>query len=114
MNTGSSRTSTLLRLRRALAATLLLPAAAAAQWSSTPYQSSQPVTQTNRLIVHENALGIQAFSPSAARWTTVSPPRTTTSYACCASASADAGRDTDAIATSPNTATSDLSIDRTP
>lgn len=63
-----------------LAATLALALAhgrAEAQWSSTTYQPSQPVYQNARLIVHENGLGIQAFSPSAGKWTTVSPPGST-------------------------------------
>jgi hypothetical protein len=69
------------RSRRALlAAALALTLAAGraeAQWSSTTYQPSQPVVQTARLIVHDNGLGIQAFSPSAGKWTTVSPPGST-------------------------------------
>ncbi|MBM3977186.1 MAG: hypothetical protein FJ299_09375 [Planctomycetes bacterium] len=48
-----------------------------AQWSSTAYSSAQPVVSTDHLVTHQNAQGIQVFSPAAHQWVTVSPPGST-------------------------------------
>ena len=45
----------------------------AAQWDDIAYDPAFPVIEDGFIVVHENALGINAFSAASRKWTTVSP-----------------------------------------
>lgn len=65
-------------LHRLLAScALALGSLCAAQWSSTSYTAANGYSQTDHLVVHQNAAGIQVYSALAQQWTTVSPPGAT-------------------------------------
>jgi hypothetical protein len=69
-----------LALRRvvALAFALLAPVATlTAQWSSTTYVAANGYAQTDHMVVHQNASGIQVYSALTQKWRTVSPPGAT-------------------------------------
>ncbi|TAJ16772.1 MAG: hypothetical protein EPO68_10500, partial [Planctomycetota bacterium] len=54
-----------------------LAPAAFPQWSSTSYTAANGYAQTDHLVAHQNAAGIQVYSALAQQWTTVSPPGST-------------------------------------
>jgi hypothetical protein len=56
---------------------LALGSASRAQWSSTNYTAANGYAQTDHLVVHQNAAGIQVYSAMAQQWTSVSPPGST-------------------------------------
>lgn len=64
-------------LRLLAAGCLALSSALHAQWSSTSYTAANGYTQTDHLVVHQNAQGIQVYSAMSKQWTTVSPPGST-------------------------------------
>lgn len=67
-----------LRRFATLAFTLVsLAASLSAQWSSTTYLAANGYAQTEHMVVHQNASGIQVYSAVSQKWRTVSPPSAT-------------------------------------
>ncbi|MFT5286988.1 MAG: hypothetical protein ACI8TQ_003163 [Planctomycetota bacterium] len=45
-----------------------------AQWDDTPFDPLMPVIEEGFVVIHENSLGINAFSAASQKWSTISPP----------------------------------------